>query len=138
MKNFDLKAEFVSLRAMERTYAEICSELNISKPTVIKWGRLYSEEISQVQKNLLTKIFADRIVKQEYGICVSIKDLKRLKENNPLKEVSKLNERITGRLEKIFVKKIVAVQIILQKSSANIDRAIFIFNDNVVVDKDKS
>ena len=135
MNKFELKSKFIKLRAQEYTYPEICIELNISKPTAIKWGNLYSEEINRVQKKLLVDIFTDEIIEQEHGIIVNIKELKRLRENNPQKNFPRINSRISSKLEKVFLKSIVAIQIIMQSKSEQIDRAIFVFNDNVEVVK---
>jgi hypothetical protein len=135
MNKFELKAEFVKLRAMEYTYPEICGELNISKPTAVKWGKLYSEEINRVQKKLLTDMFTNRIIEQEHGVIVNIKELKRLRQNNPQKKYPVINRRIASELEKVFLKRIVAIQIIMQPKSDKIERAIFVFNDNVEVHK---
>jgi hypothetical protein len=138
MKKIELKLKFIKLRAMEYTYPEICNELHISKPTAINWGKLYSEEIDKVQKKLLTNIFAKRIMEQEYGLIISINGLKRLSQTSPTDEIANINKRIGKRLEKIFVKKVVAVQIIMKVKSDEIDKAIFIFNDNVKVVEQKN
>ena len=135
MNKLELKAEFIKLRAKEYTYPEICFELNISKPTAIKWGKLYAEEINHVQKNLLTAMFASRIIEQEHGLIVNIRELKRLKKGNPGKNYPRINNRIASELEKVFLKRIVAIQLIMQPKADKIDRAIFVFNDNVEVYK---
>ena len=135
MNKFEQKQKFIKLRAMDYTYPEICIDLNISKPTAVKWGQLYAEEINQVQKKLLTGIFADEIIEQEHGLIVNISELKRLRENNPGKNYPRINNRIASKLEKVFLKRIVAIQIIMQPKSDQIDRAIFVFNDNVEVVK---
>ena len=48
--------------------------LNVNIRTVIKWGRLYSEEINQIQNNLLNNVFAEGIVGHEYALVISIQD----------------------------------------------------------------
>jgi hypothetical protein len=135
MNKFELKQEFIKLRAKEYTYPEICIELNISKPTAIKWGKLYADEINRVQKKLLSGMFSNMIIEQEHGLIVNIRELKRLKKNNPGKNYSRINNRIASEMEKIFLKRIVAIQIIMQPKADKVDRAIFVFNDNVEVHK---
>lgn len=135
MNKFELKREFIKLRAMEYTYPNICVELNISKPTAIKWGKMYSEQINSVQKKILTNLFAEKIIEYEHGLVVNIREIKRLGNINPKNITENINNRIASKLEKIFLKRIVAVQIIMQKKSDQIDRAIFVFNDNVEVTK---
>ncbi len=135
MSKLDTKTEFIKLRAMEYTYPEICGELGISKPTAIKWGKLYSDEINNVQKKLLTSIFTDRIIEQEHGLIVNIREFIRRKMAKRDAYTARINDRIASKLEKVFLKRIVAVQIIMRPMSEEIDRAIFVFNDNVEVYK---
>jgi hypothetical protein len=130
----DLVEEFIKLRAMKYSYAEICNELKISKPTAVKWGKLYTDEINKVRKNLLTHIYAERIVEDENGLMISINGLKSAAKNNS-PYTKKITNKIAKRLEKIFVKELVAVQIIMKNKSEEIDRVIFIFMDNVIVKK---
>ncbi|MBT2601832.1 hypothetical protein ABWK46_13160 [Peribacillus frigoritolerans] len=42
----DQKAQFIELRAKEVPYEKIAQELEVSKPTLIKWGRELETEIS--------------------------------------------------------------------------------------------
>ena len=135
MNKFELKKEFIKLKAMEYTYSEICFELNISKPTAIKWGKFYDKEINQLQRKLLTNMFTDKIIESEHGVVVNIRELKRLRKIKPEAHAVRVHNRIASKLEKVFLKKIVAVQIIMQPNSDRVDRAIFVFNDNVEVYK---
>ena len=79
MKKEALKYRFIELRALGYTYKKICSELKISNPTAIKWGRLLSLEINKQQKYLMSNIFSQRIVEQEQGLMIKLEQFRRAK-----------------------------------------------------------
>lgn len=132
MKKEALKYRFIELRALGYTYKKICSELQISNPTAIKWGRLLSLEINQQQKYLMSNIFSQRIVEQEQGIMIKLEQFRRAKGMNLPKRISdKIDKKIIKGLEKIFIKKISTIH--LNISTENITNATFIFDDDIVV-----
>ena len=65
MKNLRAKEKFVELRAEGLSFDKISSELGVSKPTLIKWDREFSNQIANIHyfntENLLEK---HRLVKQ--------------------------------------------------------------------------
>jgi hypothetical protein len=133
MKKEHLKLRFIELRAMGNSYKKICSELNLSKPTAIKWGKELTEEISRQRKYLISKIFAQRITEREQGILIKLEQFKRTdKMNLPKKTRDKINGKVLKDLEKIFLKKISAIQ--LNMKNDEISSAIFIFDDDVKIE----
>ncbi|MGZ4853552.1 MAG: hypothetical protein ACXV3D_10275, partial [Halobacteriota archaeon] len=46
MKDSETKQQFIVLRALGKSYETISRELNVSKPTLLKWGTEYEEEIA--------------------------------------------------------------------------------------------
>lgn len=46
LTKFDQKQKFIELRAKEEPYEKIAKELNVSKPTLIKWGKELEIEIN--------------------------------------------------------------------------------------------
>ena len=132
MKKEELKYRFIEMRALGYTYKKICSELEISNPTAIKWGRALSLEINQQQKYLMSNIFSQRIVEQEQGIMIKLEQFRRTKGMNLPKRISeKIDKKIIKGLENIFIKRIAAIH--LKISGENVTNATFIFDDNVVV-----
>lgn len=130
MKKENLKQEFVELRAMGYTYESICNELKITKPTAIKWGKSFSSEINRHQKYLLSHLFAQGIVEQEQGILIQLEQLRRSKTMQlPAKAVERLTPKILKRLEKVFIKKIISIQLNLKDE--RLTNAVFIFDDDV-------
>jgi transposase len=64
MKDQETIARFIQLRAEGWSFARIASELNVSKPTLIQWGRQYQFEIQNLRavetEALAEKLFASR------------------------------------------------------------------------------
>jgi hypothetical protein len=132
MKKEVLKYRFIEMRAMGYTYKKICTELKISNPTSIKWGRMLSEEINQQQKYLMSKIFAQRVVEQEQGILISLDQFRRSNKMNLPKRIrDRMDKRILKRLGRIFTKKISAIH--LKVKDDNVISATLIFNDDLTV-----
>lgn len=132
MKKEEYKYRFIELRALGYTYVKICKELNISKPTAIKWGKSLSTEINRQQKYLLSNLFSQRIVEQEQGLLIKLEQFRRRKDTNLPKRISdKIDIKIMKGLDKIFIKKIKAIHLTLKDE--NIIGATFIFDDDVRV-----
>jgi len=132
MKKEALKYRFIEMRAMGLTYKKICSELKISNPTAIKWGRMLSSEINQQQKYLMSNIFSQRIVEQEQGLMINLEQFRRTnKMNLPKKIRDKMDKKLLKGLERIFMKKISAIH--LKVTDENVTSAVFIFDDDVKV-----
>ncbi len=49
MKDEETIARFIHLRADGRSFARIATELNVSKPTLIDWGRQFQFEIQNLR-----------------------------------------------------------------------------------------
>ena len=132
MKKESLQFRFIELRALGYTYKKICTELEISNPTAIKWGKLLASEINKQQKYLMANIFSQKIVEQEQGIMIKLEQFRRAKGMNLPKRVKdKMDKQILNELEKIFAKRIRAVHLKLKDDY--VANAIFIFDDDVVV-----
>lgn len=48
MHDKEISDKFIALRAGDRTFTEIMTELNVSKPTLIAWSRKYQFEIQNL------------------------------------------------------------------------------------------
>lgn len=134
MKKEDLKIKFVELRATGYTYEKICSQLKITKPTAIKWGKLFEEEIKEQQKYLISRIFSERIIEEEQGILVSLEQIRRKRKMNLKSKLSeKIEKRLLKKLDKIFNKKIKAIH--LRMNDDIVKSALFIFDEDIKVEE---
>ena len=159
MKKEELKYKFIELRAAEYTYERICNEIKITKPTAIKWGKIFSQEIERQQKYLISDIFSERIVEQEQGIMVRLEQFRRkgkmnlskkmssrfdnkilkglekifIKKNSFLKNLYRTSQEILKGLEKIFIKKIKAVHLKLNEDC--VTNAVFFFDDDLIIEE---
>jgi len=134
MKKEELKFKFIELRATGYTYEKICSQLKITKPTAVKWGKLFSEDIVLKQKYLISNIFSERIIEQEQGLMIKLEQFRRKTKMNLNKKMSdKIDKKLLKGLEKIFIKKIKAIH--LRMNADYVTHAVFIFDDDLVVEK---
>ncbi len=62
MKSRRTIQNFIELRVRGKTYDEIVKKLGVSKPTLIKWGKLYKDEIENAGL-FLTKKLVDKIAR---------------------------------------------------------------------------
>jgi hypothetical protein len=131
LKKEELKSQFVRLRAKGLTYEPICIQLNISKPTAIKWNKLYAGQIEQLQKDLMVHFFSDRLSKYEGIICANLEEFRQVKKGIPHEAVQDIfNKKISKKFEKIFAAKIKTVKLKIRKNK--IEEAEFTFNDDKV------
>ena len=129
MKKDHLKSEFIHIRAEGYTLDYICNELNISKPTAIKWNKLLNSEIIQRQKILAADFLADRIAMMEDAITIRMNTYRQIYESKESKDVkANANSRVTRWLEKFFAKKIKSVH--LDMKNDNILGVTFVFDDS--------
>lgn len=134
MKKEELKYKFIELRAMGHTYEKICKELNITKPTAIKWAKLLSEEIAQQQRHLVAKIFSERIYEHEQGVLIRMEQFRRKRYSKLSRKLSdKIDKKLFKGLEKIFLKKIKAIH--LKMTDDAVTSALFIFDEDLIVEE---
>lgn len=77
MKERFIITKFVELKALGNTNEEIAKKLDASKPTLIKWGKLYKEEIEETRRTL-TKKLAEKIAKNNEELIYNLaENLKR-------------------------------------------------------------
>jgi len=57
MKNAQDKERFIELRAEGRSYTDIAAALNVSKPTLITWGKEFQKEIGNARTLRLDELF---------------------------------------------------------------------------------
>jgi transposase-like protein len=57
MKSAEEKERFIELRAEGRSYADIAEQLNVSKPTLIAWGKDLQKEVANARTLRLDALF---------------------------------------------------------------------------------
>jgi transposase len=55
------RKKFIELRAQGRTYREIQQDLNVSRPTIAKWCRMYARELDREYRRQRRKADRERI-----------------------------------------------------------------------------
>lgn len=80
MNDQETIARFIFLRSQGWSFNRIAVELNVSKPTLIKWGRQHQFEITNLRATE-TEALAERIFRQRHERWeVLARQLKRLEE----------------------------------------------------------
>ena len=134
MKKEHLRYKFIEMRALGYTYEKICSQLKITKPTAIKWGKSLNGEIEMQRKILLAKIFSERIVEEEHGILVRLEQLRRKRKMQLKSKLSdKIEKKLLRGLDKVFSKKIKAIHLKMKEDA--VTSALFIFDDDLEVEE---
>lgn len=111
MNNEHSIKKFIELRVQGKTYDEIVKKLKISKPTLIKWGKLYKYEIYFAGQALTLKL-AERVAKDNEQLIVIIaENLRRAHDAKDVPEeirdryVNKAFKKL-GRIFKVDVSSI--------------------------------
>ena len=113
MKSRRTIQNFIELRVRGKTYDEIVKKLGVSKPTLIKWGKLYKEEIEYARIILMEKL-AEKIAINNKDLINGIaKNLKRAESNNKVSQEIKKRfiKRAYKRLGDIFNIKVKNVEL---------------------------
>ena len=118
MKNRRTIQNFIELRVQGKTYDEIVKKLGVSKPTLIKWGKLYKEEIENVGL-FLTKKLADKIARNnQETINFIAENLRRVHEtkNVPDEIRDKYINKAFTKLGEIFKVKVNNIELTFSKN----------------------
>jgi hypothetical protein len=108
---------FIELRALGKPYDEIVNKTGVSKPTLIKWGNIYKNEIKET-KQLLTKKLVEKIaLRNSDTINWIAENLKRamISKTGSEEEKNKFVEKSYKRLENIFKVKIKNIELTVTK-----------------------
>lgn len=57
MKPYNLKAEFIELRAQGLSYSKVCEKLRIGKSTAISWGKELNSAIEELKQERLGELY---------------------------------------------------------------------------------
>lgn len=108
MKSLELKQQFIGLRARDDSFAEIAKKLNVSKPTLIKWSRELSDELSQAKAIELDTLQKQYYASKRHRLIVLGKRLQKVRGELDSRELSEipterliqLERQLTALLEK--------------------------------------
>ena len=117
MNDIDTIDHFISLRAARYTYKEISEEIDVSRPTLVKWNKKYKDTIEQVEKYRFMQIFSENIVNNE---IIIVRNAHTLRKYDNLDEKTAWSEKVASkaeaRLTKIFLNKTESIELNFTKS----------------------
>lgn len=90
MGKTDLKERFIELRAAGLSYSDIAAELDVSKPTLIAWGKELLKEVANARTLRLDELFEKYAVAKAKRIEVFGKRLEAILtelDSRPLNDV---------------------------------------------------
>ena len=78
LTRLEKKQEFLHLRGMGESYNKIAEQIGISKPTLIKWSRLYAQELSEAKTKILDNVIEEYDIGKSGRLKIIAKELLRL------------------------------------------------------------
>lgn len=118
MKDQETINNFILMREQGLRYKEIGEELNVSRPTLIKWNKQFAETIEKIKKKIIAD-FVERLYEEnKETILNQVETLYRVSqpdvENDKL--AGKHKDRAIQKLDKIFNIKIYAISLSFYKN----------------------
>ena len=134
MKKSLLKTDFIELRTQFYTFDEIAKELGISKPTAIKWGKEFADEIEKRQLNSVSGYILGQIYENEELITQRIEQYRRIGRSiTDSKAYNRFSKRTFERISNLIHKKLFAISLIINKEDERIDSVHFTFHKNAEI-----
>lgn len=119
---------FIALRADKKTYEQIIKKLHISKPTLVRWGKMYAEEIKAYELNRLLQIYAENLIVNETSILIKSNWIKRLRKDTTVdKKRDIFMEKIIKGIEKAVGRKLYGIQLSCDKKTELFTQILLIF-----------
>jgi hypothetical protein len=117
VKSRRIVEHFIELRALGKPYDEIINKTGVSKPTLIKWGNTYKDEIKEAKRLLIKKLAEKIVVKNSELINGIAENLKRAMINKTASEEvkEKFVNKSYKRLGNIFKVKIKTIDLTINK-----------------------
>jgi len=105
----DKQQLFIELRAEGRSFDEIAKRMNISKPTLIKWGKEYKDKIEEVSKVKGEQFIIEQKIKRTLRAQKLSEELDKAYEalkktdykNMSKKDLINIIEKIENKLSKL-------------------------------------
>jgi uncharacterized small protein (DUF1192 family) len=96
----EVKHRFIELRALGKSYAAICKELQITKRTAVDWGRQLEQEIARLKAIELEGLYESYGLQKEARIKALGGMLQRMEAELAQRDLTKVN---TGRLLELYL-----------------------------------
>jgi hypothetical protein len=96
----EVKHRFIELRALGKSYAAICKELQITKRTAVDWGRQLEQEIARLKAIELEGLYESYGLQKEARIKALGGMLQRMEQELAQRDLTKVN---TGRLLELYL-----------------------------------
>lgn len=128
MKKHLLKNKFIELRVNQNTFDEIAKELNISKPTAIKWAKEFNKDIELERLNRYSKKLIGIIIENEDSFEVHAEIIKR--DRMDLKNIlnyEEHNQQALKSFSNIFHKKLSSIELIYNSRNKKIKKVVLYF-----------
>lgn len=117
MKDIDTIDYFIGLRSSGYTYSEIMKQMDISKPTLVKWNKKYRNEIEHFRRQIFCKNFASFLLENENQIILDTDKLVKYSLTEFKTESGKeAARRAMKRLSKLFIYEMESVTLKLTKT----------------------
>jgi len=134
MKKDILKDEFVEMRAQGFTLKKICEELDISKPTAVKWAKEFAEDVEIEQFNEFSKYMIGEILEHENTISYHIENFRKVATGDYGKKgFSRYSEKAFKNLSRVFKQRVIAATFAFEKKTNRILSVTFTFTKNTTV-----
>jgi hypothetical protein len=116
MKDIDTINSFISLRASGFTYKDIQEEIDVSKPTLVKWNKLYKHDIERTSKYLFCQLFAQNLIENKNQIILNTDILIKYLDEEVKDTIDKKNvKRAYEYLSKKFMREFKSINFSLTK-----------------------
>ncbi|MFA5804018.1 MAG: hypothetical protein WC879_05205 [Melioribacteraceae bacterium] len=125
MYNAAAHKKFLELRAAGLSFNKIVGELGISKPTLIKWGQKYDEEIRALKaKELLTE-FTENVLREKERIILNAEWILRIERGMVnVENKGTAQNKILNKFEMLLGKEIDFINLRFHKNG-NLNEIVF-------------
>lgn len=104
MSKSETVEKFIELRALGYTFDEIVRELTVSKPTLIKWGKEYENQIKLTERKLAEKLSENIAQRNAKFLEILFEKSLELSTNKNIEDEvkSRIYKRASKKLYKLF------------------------------------
>jgi hypothetical protein len=106
-KSQETRERFMELRARGQSYAKISEALEVSKPTLIKWGRQYSAQIQELQEQEMEAMCERFRIARQHRVERFVQQIDRLEQEFESRDLTEVQ---TDRLMRLWIRMMEAVR----------------------------
>jgi len=113
MSKLESVEKFIELRALGHTFDEIVRELTVSKPTLIKWGKEYENQIKLTERKLAEKLSENIAQRNAKFLEIFFEKSFELSTNKNVEDdvKSRIYKRASKKLYKLFKNEMKSLQL---------------------------